>query len=144
MQHRLPVLAAALWWGSLSVIGPMVVPLLFARLPQVALAGYMAAHLFAAQTWVSIACCACLLLVSRQKHAHAMEPWARGALTWVILGMLLAMLLQFGVAPRILTRQDLRLWHTLGAAMYMAQWLCALVVLWRLSGHGATGRPAGS
>ena len=30
---RLPGLVAALWWGSLSTVGFLVVPLLFAHLP---------------------------------------------------------------------------------------------------------------
>ena len=33
MYERLPVLAAALWWGSLSAIGFVAVPMLFAHLP---------------------------------------------------------------------------------------------------------------
>jgi hypothetical protein len=39
--------------GQPSVIGFMAVPLLFASLPSKALAGYAAAHLFAAQTCVA-------------------------------------------------------------------------------------------
>ena len=47
--------------------------------------------------------------------------------------MLLALLIQFGVAPRIVARQNLRLWHGLGSAMYAAQWLCALLTLLRVA-----------
>ena len=50
MHERLPVLLAALWWGSLTTLGALVVPLLFAYLPMPAMAGNMAARLFAAQT----------------------------------------------------------------------------------------------
>jgi hypothetical protein len=49
----------------------------------------------------------------------------------VIAGLLLALLQQYVVAPRILARQNLRLWHGAGSAMYALQWLCALAVLWR-------------
>ena len=38
MRERLPVLAAALWWGSLCAMGFVAVPLLFAHLPTPALA----------------------------------------------------------------------------------------------------------
>jgi hypothetical protein len=38
--------------------------------------------------------------------------------------MLAALLVEFGVAPRILAREDLRLWHTVGSALYGLQWLC--------------------
>ncbi|MEG2630155.1 MAG: DUF4149 domain-containing protein, partial [Comamonas sp.] len=63
---------------------------------------------------------------------EAEEPWARDVLVWVIVGMLLALLVQFGVAPRIVAKQDLKLWHSVGTLMYAVQWLCALRVLWRL------------
>jgi hypothetical protein len=39
------------------------------------------------------------------------------------------------VAPRIVARQNLRLWHRLGAALYVVQWLSAAVVLWPLAGR---------
>ena len=131
MRERLPALVAALWWGSLSAIGFLAVPLLFAHLPSPAMAGNMAARLFAAQTWVAVACCLVLLLISRPKQAVAHYPWAQGAMVFILGGMLLALLSQFGVAPRIVARQDLRLWHSVGTGMYVLQWVCALVVLWR-------------
>jgi hypothetical protein len=39
MRDRLPVMLAALWWGSLTAVGFVVVPLLFAHLPTPAMAG---------------------------------------------------------------------------------------------------------
>lgn len=128
---RLPALAAALWWGSLTTVGFLVVPLLFAHLPSAAMAGQMAAKLFAAQTWVTVACCMLLLLISRRRHEEFQEPWAKAVLGFVLGGLLLALLVQFGVSPRIVARQDLRLWHSVGTGMYVLQWVCALVVLWR-------------
>lgn len=131
LRERVPALAAALWWGSLTAIGFVAVPLLFAYLPSPTMAGFMAARLFEAQTYISIACCACLFLVSKQKYAENMEPWAQAAIVFVIAGLLMALLLQYGAAPRIIARQNLALWHTVGSVMYGAQWLCALAVLWR-------------
>ena len=133
MQERLPLLVAALWWGSLGAIGFMAVPLLFAYLPSPALAGNMAARLFAAQTWLSVVCCLVLLLLSRHRGSATLQPWAQNTLVFILGGMLLALLVQFGVAPRIVARQDLRLWHSVGTLMYVLQWLCAGALLWRLS-----------
>ena len=133
---RLPALVAALWWGSLSTVGLLVVPLLFAHLPTPALAGAMAARLFAAQTWVSVACALLLLLISRPKGSVAQYPWAQVAIIFVLGGMLLALLSQFGVAPRIVARDNLRLWHSVGTALYVAQWGCALAVLWQTQRRG--------
>ncbi|MCL5739638.1 MAG: DUF4149 domain-containing protein [Betaproteobacteria bacterium] len=131
MLNRLPALLAALWWGSLTTIGFLVVPLLFAHLPSPAMAGGMAARLFAAQTWVTVVCCVLLLLMSRPKGEVTQYPWAQAAMVFIVGGLLLALLVQFGVAPRIVARQDLRLWHSVGSVMYALQWCCALVVLWR-------------
>ena len=91
----------------------------------------MAARLFAAQTWISIACAVVLLLVSRPKGSVTQYPWARAAIIFVLGGMLLALLSQFGVAPRIVARDNLRLWHSVGSVLYVAQWACALAVLWQ-------------
>ena len=131
MLSRLPALLAALWWGSLTTIGFLVVPLLFAHLPSPAMAGGMAARLFAAQTWVTVVCCVLLLLISRPKGEVTQYPWAQAAMVFIVGGLLLALLVQFGVAPRIVARQDLRLWHSVGSVMYALQWCCALVVRWR-------------
>jgi len=68
------------------------------------------------------------------RHAVATIGWARGAVAYVLLGTLCALLQEFAIAPRIVARQDLRFWHSAGTAVYAAQWLCALVVLWRTSG----------
>ncbi|MBV7457577.1 DUF4149 domain-containing protein [Acidovorax sp. sif1233] len=135
MLHRLPALVAALWWGSLTTIGFLVVPMLFAHLPSPTVAGNMAARLFAAQTWVAVACCLVLLLVSRPRQAAAQYPWAQAAMVFILGGMLLALLTQFGVAPRIVARQDLRVWHGVGTVMYALQWCCALAVLWQTLRH---------
>lgn len=141
MSSRLPTLIAALWWGSLSTMGFLVVPLLFAHLPTSALAGGMAARLFAAQTWVSVVCCMVLLLISRPKGSVTQYPWAQAAIVFIVGGLLLALLSQFGVAPRIVARQDLRLWHSVGSMLYLAQWACAFMVLWHTL-RSPSGRPA--
>jgi len=54
---------------------------------------------------------------------------------FILGGMLLAVLVQFGVAPRIEARQNLRLWHSAGSVMFGLQWLCALMVLWCTAGQ---------
>jgi len=56
---------------------------------------------------------------------------------FVLGGLLLALLNQFGIAPRIVARRDLRLWHSVGTGMYAAQWGCAFAVLWQTLRPGA-------
>ena len=137
-MHRLralPLWVAAAWWGSLTTVGFFVVPMLFAYLPSPALAGNMAAHLFAGQTAISTVCGLLLLLVFRSNAALAPADTAQAATLFVVAGVLLALLLEFGVAPHIVARDNLALWHRVGSAMYLVQWLCAAVVFGKLIGN---------
>jgi hypothetical protein len=150
---KLTVFTAALWWGSLTTLGFFVVPMLFQHLPTKALAGNMAARLFEMQTWVSVGCGLVLLLLMRPNRLPNQEisqntlnsskndqnmnlagvfP-ASIAIIFVALGMLLALLVTFGVSPRIVARENLMLWHAVGTLMYVAQWVCAGIVFWKLS-----------
>ncbi len=136
MKPRLSILLAALWWGSLTGLGFVVVPMLFAHLPSPAAAGAMAAKLFTAQTWLSVACAMLLLLALNKKEAPALSPTSQAAIKYVATGFFLAVLVEFGVAPKIVNARasggDLRFWHGLGSAMYLAQWLAAGWTLWCL------------
>jgi len=116
---------AALWWGSLTTVGFYVVPMLFANLPTPALAGNMAAKLFSAQTWVAVVCGLLLLLNFREKQAPAQYRQAPPAMLYIVGGMLLALLSEFAVAPHIIARDNLRLWHSVGTGLYALQWVCA-------------------
>jgi hypothetical protein len=126
---RLQIFLAALWWGSLTTVGFMVVPMLFVHLETPAIAGQMAAKLFSAQTWLALASGVLLLLAAKRQNldqAHTPSPW-------VLAGMLLALLIELAVKPHIMARDNLALWHNLGSAFYVLQWLCAGKVLWALS-----------
>lgn len=133
LSPKLAVWVAALWWGSLTTVGFGVVPMLFANLPTLAIAGNMAARLFAAQTWVAVVCGLLLLLASRSDEPLAQTRRARSALLFVVGGMLLALLSEFAVAPHIIARDNLRLWHSLGTALYVLQWLCAGVTFRKMT-----------
>ena len=140
-----PLWLAAAWAMGLTALGFFVVPMLFANLPSPAIAGGMAAKLFGVQTGLSTAC-ALLLVVILRSDKHYVPADVVPALTMLSLaGALLALLVEFGVAPHIVARDNLRLWHSLGSAMYFAQWLCALLVFGKLAnaavasqaGHGS-------
>ena len=137
MQYRAGVMIAALWWGSLSALGFIVVPMLFAHLPSLAAAGQMAAKLFTAQTWLSIACSMFLLLIFNPKRDLAQSIHARAAIKFIVTGLLLAVLVEFAVAPQVIQARaaggSLKFWHALGSAMYLGQWLCAGASMWQLA-----------
>ena len=129
----------------------VAVPLMFAKMGP-AIAGPVAAKLFSLQCWMALGLGLVLLLILRRQREAALgaldaaEASPNGLATMqvvlvtmgiVLLGMLLAMVQEFGVAQKIVTARasggDLRLWHGLGSVMVLGQWLCAGEVLWRLS-----------
>ncbi len=137
MRYRFGLMIAALWWGSLTALGFVIVPMLFTHLPSPAAAGQLAAKLFTAQTWVSIACGMFLLLIFNQKGSEIQDIRAQAAIKFIVTGLLLVVLVEFGLSPRIVSARsdggNLKLLHGLGSAMYFGQWLCAGFALWRLS-----------
>ena len=130
IKQAVALFAIALWWGSLTAIGFIVVPMLFAHLATPAIAGSMAAKLFTAQSWVSIGCALALLLSISNRAATPVPP-APAAIFFIVTGLLLALLGEYAVAPRIVARENLRLWHAVGSGMYLLQWACAAALLWR-------------
>ncbi len=127
-----PVWVAALWWGSLTTLGFGVVPLLFATLATPAQAGTMAARLFEVQTGVSTVLGLLLLLASRAPRSPDLGRRAQTATPFVLGGVVMALLVQFAVVPHIVVRDNLRLWHSVGTAMYVVQWVCAAASFWCL------------
>lgn len=97
----------------------------------------MAARLFAAQSWISALCGLFLLMVFNRADDQTLMAVGRAVLRWVVAGILLALLIEWGIAPRILAArldgQSLRLWHSLGSGMLLVQWLCVCALMWRLS-----------
>jgi hypothetical protein len=134
-MKTLPLWLAAAWAFSLSTLGFFVVPMLFVHLPTPAIAGAMAAKLFSVQTGLSVLCGLLLLLVFRSNRALVPAATASVATLFVASGMLLALLVEFAVAPHIVARDNLALWHRVGSGMYFAQWVCVLVVFGKLANN---------
>jgi hypothetical protein len=138
--QRLAVFLAALWWGGITALSFLAVPLLFASLGSPAVAGPVAARIFSLQCWAGLVIGLALLLVLRRRRGEgvAVAPEALTTMGFVLLAMLLALMQEFAVAQNIVTARatggNLRLWHGVGTGMVLGQWLCAGAVLWRLMG----------
>ncbi len=137
--HRVSIFIAALWWGGITALSFLAVPTLFAQLGNPAMAGPVAAKLFSLQCYAGLLLGLALLVMLRRGNEQGGPPNGATMTTLgiVVLGMLLALLQEFGVAQNIVTARasggNLRLWHGVGTAMVLGQWLCAGAVLWRLS-----------
>lgn len=132
MKSRMALVIAALWLGALTTIGFLVVPMLFAHLPTPAMAGGMAARLFSAQTWVSMGCGMLLLVIFQSNMPISSVGRSSLAISLVAVSMLSALLVEFGVAPRILAREHLRVWHAMGSGLYVLQWMAVAALVWWL------------
>ena len=124
---------AAAWAMGLTTLGFFVVPMLFANLPTKAMAGGMAAQLFTIQTGISVVCALVLLMTFRSDKLAPAAHVIPSCTILALAGALLALLVEFGVSPHIVARENLALWHGLGSAMYLAQWVCALLVFGKLA-----------
>jgi hypothetical protein len=133
--ERWPLLLAAVWWGGLSGLSFVAVPMAFAFFGNPAVAGPFAAKLFQVQAWFSVGAALALLLWGRLQRNQGVEVTARWVLLpWLLIAALAALLQEHGVAERILTARstggNLRLWHAVGTGLILLQWLSALRVLW--------------
>lgn len=125
MSHlkRLSLMLTALWWGGISALSFVAVPMLFARLGQPALAGSIAAQWFQVQAYTTVVV-AVVLLVQRQ------------LLLWPLVALMAALLQETLVAGHIQNAralgENLRVWHSLGSGLVLLQWVGAGLCLWNL------------
>ncbi|NIM43595.1 MAG: DUF4149 domain-containing protein [Hydrogenophaga sp.] len=131
--QRPALMLAAVWWGGITALSFLAVPTLFASLGP-AVAGPVAAKLFSLQCWAGVVIGAVLLVIV-QRDGPGGDNAALLAL--VCLGLMLALVQEFGVAQKIVTARasggNLKLWHGVGTALVAGQWLCSGALLWRLS-----------
>lgn len=104
----------------------------------------MAAKLFTAQTWLSVACAMLLFLIFNRKDTAVGVQSTHSAMKFIVSGLLLALLVEFGVSPRIISARfdggNLKVWHALGSGMYLLQWLSAGLVLWLISRNAPSNK----
>lgn len=92
------------------------------------------------QSWISIAACAGLLVISRKKHSENQQEWAQGALLiYVIGGLLTALVLHHGVLIQFLAQHESLLRQAQVLVLLALHWLCAVLTLrslWRFRQAG--------
>jgi hypothetical protein len=131
MIHRLVNFLIALWWGSLTALGALYVPTIFATLTPKAVAGQATAALFHVQFYVSLGCMGLLLawqLFMLRSNVRRRGAWQN----YFILGVAIicVFLVEWVVAPHIALRQDMAFWHGLGSGLFLIQWVVATRMLW--------------
>jgi hypothetical protein len=136
VHRRLAALVAAGWWGVLTGLAFVAVPLLFARLGSPAVAGPVAATLFSVLARLSMVCGAAAVVYLMFFSPSTQNRSRKFALFFAILAVVAAACQEMLVADLIVharaTGGHLRLWHGLGSLLVFTQWLAALGVSWVL------------
>lgn len=147
LAARLRLLVATFWAGSLWTIGYVVAPLLFARLPERALAGTIAGSLFRIEAWLSVVCALALLALIRFAPGDGNRATHKPAL-WIVLGMLACTLIGYfglqpfmaelrqaagasgAIAPQV--RAQFGILHGIASVFYLIESLLAVALIWKL------------
>lgn len=148
LLRTLFVLGATAWVGGLWVVGGLVVPHLFSALSERQLAGAVAAGLFLKMYWLGHVCAAlaCLSLLLQFPNGF----WRRAAF-WIVCAMsALTLISHLAVHPRMESlrgelahridtlpeaRQRFGDLHRISSALYLAQCLLGLALIWPGSGR---------
>ena len=138
LLQRFAVVLAALWWGGVTALAFVAVPLLFAQLGSPAVAGPVAASLFAVVSKVSVVAGLCLAWFWLRKAPTPRAGAELSALVLAVVAVAAALLQSTWVAHHIVTARatggDLKLWHGLGSGLVLLQWVAAASSLWALTG----------
>lgn len=139
VRLRLAMALAALWWGGITALALVAVPVLFARLGSPAVAGPVAATLFSIVCFSSVASVLVLLVLVIQNRTVWDVRFTSPALVLLCLAGLAAAVQEGWVAHQIITARstggDLKLWHAVGSGLVLLQWLAAGVFFGWLTGR---------
>ncbi len=142
VAEALQSIAVTLWVGGLWAIGFIVAPLLFARVPDRALAGLVAGKLFTLIAFIGIACALYLILF---RLARFGAGCLKQGFFWVTLLMLVLVAAgEFGVQPVMenlkaqalpkqvmesVLRDRFMTWHGIASVLYVIQSLLGVVLV---------------
>jgi hypothetical protein len=131
-----------LWVGGLIGIGYIAVPVLFARLADRSVAGFLAGNMFAVGNWIGLLCAVYLLAYLFRLHGR---PAMRNPVTMLVACMLLLGVVgQFVIQPVIagLRAEALPLpvmqsplaeafarWHGISSVMYLIEVVLGLALV---------------
>ena len=133
MIFRLTRILAGLWWGGMTALSFVAVPVIFGSAQDRTEAGRIAAQIFSAQSVWAVGLAFLIWLLAQM---DALSKGRRvGKALWLVI--ILTLINHWGIAPLIVSARstggNLALWHGVGSALIFATWLSAAWVNWRLS-----------
>jgi hypothetical protein len=146
LASRARLLIVTLWVGSLWTIGCLVAPILFATLPDKALAGTIAGTLFRLEAWLSVFCSVILMALLRARRDN--NPKQLKAALVLVAGMLVCTLIGYfalhpfmaalreTAGPAGMMASDAKMQfgilHGISSGMYLIQSLLGVVLLFEI------------
>lgn len=126
---KVPLALASIWFLTAS-LSALSAPVLIATVLYWHEVRIHLAQIAQWQTWISIAACLGLLMLSKRKHAETQEAWGQGALLIFVLGGLVtAILLNYGVLPQWWVKSASLLLMAQVLVLMALHWVCALLTL---------------
>jgi hypothetical protein len=126
---KVPLALASIWFLTAS-LSALSAPVLIATVLYWHEVRIHLAQIAQWQTWISIAACLGLLMLSKRKHAETQEAWGQGALLIFVLGGLVtAILLNYGVLPQWWVKSASLLLMVQVLVLMALHWVCALLTL---------------
>ena len=126
---KMPLLVAAGWFITVTASILCVVAVIMG-LPSWHDARVYVQQIALWQTWLSIAACIVLLMISRKRQAETEEKWAQGAMpVYVLGGLVTAILLTYGILPQWLVQPGAMLKTVQVVAIVVVHWICAFLAL---------------
>lgn len=135
------LILVTLWAGALWTVGFVVAPALFRFIPERAMAGSIAGHLFVSVHWIAVIAGAYVLLFAVIRHGHAA---VRHATVWLVVAMLTIVAigalgiqphvaeLRIGMASDAALRERFAMWHGVSSALYALSSMLAVVLVVRV------------
>jgi hypothetical protein len=139
--ESLLLILVALWAGALWTTGFVVAPALFQLIPERALAGSIAGHLFQSVHWIAVVAGSYILLFALARHGRAA---LRQGVVWLVVAMLAIVAvgalgiqphiaaLRVGMAADAALQQRFALWHGISSALYALSSALAVVLVVRV------------
>lgn len=138
---NLLLILVTLWAGALWTVGFVVAPALFELLPERALAGAVAGHLFTSVHWIAVVAGGYALVFALVRHGRAA---LRSSVVWLVLVMLAIVAIgalgiqpmiaemRSGIAEDAVLRERFALWHGVSSALYALTSVLAVVLVLRV------------
>lgn len=139
-RERLSTTLLGLWAGMVWSVGALAAPTLFELLPR-GQAGLVAGHLFALESYLSMAAALLVLMLQGWQERWTLRAWATPQARLLAGVLALTLAAQYGLRPWMdvakanAEMSTFFVLHTVSAALFLIKGLMLVALLWRAPGE---------